>query len=84
MAFPDIPPYVVRLAFPTAGQAVLFPFSPIRPETVLVAVTPSAFPRRYYNSVVGLNCIPNYMPARTNTLNRNQLGQAMLFGHGCN
>lgn len=43
---PDIPPYVVRLSAPTFGQGVPSAFSPIRPETVLVAVTPSAPPKR--------------------------------------
>ena len=46
MALPDTPPYVVRFSFPTAGQALPSPFKPIRPETVFVAVTPSAFPGR--------------------------------------
>lgn len=41
---PDMPPYVVLSAPPTAGQGVLSAFSPISPDTVLVAVTPSAPP----------------------------------------
>ena len=44
MAFPDSPPYVVFSSLPTAGQALELPFSPMRPETVLMAVTPSAPP----------------------------------------
>ena len=44
MALPDTPPYVVFFCLPTAGQALELAFSPIRPETVLVAVTPSALP----------------------------------------
>lgn len=44
MAVPDTPPYVVRLPAPTAGQGVPSAFNPMRPETVLVAVTPSAPP----------------------------------------
>lgn len=41
---PDTPPYVVLSPAPTAGQGVLSAFSPISPDTVLVAVTPSAPP----------------------------------------
>lgn len=41
---PDMPPYVVLSPRPTAGQGVLSAFSPISPDTVLVAVTPSAPP----------------------------------------
>lgn len=41
---PDTPPYVVLFPRPTAGQGVPSALSPIRPETVLVAVTPSAPP----------------------------------------
>lgn len=41
---PDTPPYVVRFPIPTAGQGVPSAFKPMRPETVLVAVTPSAPP----------------------------------------
>ena len=41
---PDMPPYVVLSPPPTAGQGVLSAFSPISPDTVLVAVTPSAPP----------------------------------------
>lgn len=41
---PDTPPYVVLLPLPTAGHGVPSAFSPISPETVLVAVTPSAPP----------------------------------------
>ena len=44
MHLPDTPPYVVRLAAPTLGQGEPSAFSPIKPETVLVAVTPSAPP----------------------------------------
>lgn len=43
---PDTPPYVVRWPAPTFGQGLPSAFSPIRPETVLVAVTPSAPPKR--------------------------------------
>ncbi len=43
-AFPDTPPYVVFPSFPTAGQALPLELRPIRPETVLMAVTPSAPP----------------------------------------
>lgn len=41
---PDTPPYVVLSPTPTAGQGVPSAFSPISPDTVLVAVTPSAPP----------------------------------------
>lgn len=41
---PDTPPYVVLSPAPTAGQGVPSAFSPISPDTVLVAVTPSAPP----------------------------------------
>lgn len=41
---PDTPPYVVLSPAPTAGQDVPSAFSPISPDTVLVAVTPSAPP----------------------------------------
>lgn len=41
---PDTPPYVVRLPRPMPGQGEPSAFSPISPETVLVAVTPSAPP----------------------------------------
>lgn len=41
---PDTPPYVVLSPRPTAGQGVLSALSPISPDTVLVAVTPSAPP----------------------------------------
>lgn len=46
-AFPETPPYVVRLSRPTPGQGSPFPLRPMRPERVLVAVTPSAFPKIY-------------------------------------
>ena len=48
MAFPDTPPYVVRLACPTPGHGVAPPFRCISPETVFVAVTPSAPPGIYH------------------------------------
>ncbi len=41
---PDTPPYVVRLPRPMPGQGEPSALSPISPETVLVAVTPSAPP----------------------------------------
>jgi hypothetical protein len=44
MAFPDIPPYVVDLLRPTAGQGMALLCNPINPDTVLIAVTPSALP----------------------------------------
>ena len=43
-ALPLTPPYVVRFSFPTAGHAWPFEFRPIKPDTVLIAVTPSAPP----------------------------------------
>lgn len=39
-----MPPYVVCLAWPMPGQGVPSAFGPIRPDTVLVAVMPSAPP----------------------------------------
>ena len=45
MALPDTPPYVVRFSLPTAGHAVPSPFKCIRPDTVFVAVQPSAPPK---------------------------------------
>jgi hypothetical protein len=48
MALPETPPYVVNFSFPTAGQASEFDFRPIKPDTVLVAVTPSASPKEKY------------------------------------
>ena len=44
IAFPDTPPYVVRFSAPTPGQGVPSPFTFISPESVFVAVTPSALP----------------------------------------
>lgn len=41
---PDTPPYVVFFPSPTAGQGVPSALSSISPDTVLVAVTPSAPP----------------------------------------
>lgn len=46
---PDIPPYVVRFSKPTLGQGEPSALSPIKPETVLVAVTPSAPPITQHN-----------------------------------
>ena len=43
-ALPLTPPYVVFFCIPTAGQAWPFEFRPIKPDTVLIAVTPSAPP----------------------------------------
>ena len=43
-AFPLTPPYVVRFSNPTAGHACPLELSPIKPDTVLIAVTPSAPP----------------------------------------
>lgn len=47
---PDTPPYVVRFPAPTPGHGVPSAFSPIKPETVLVAVTPSAPPKTQNNN----------------------------------
>lgn len=47
MAFPDMPPYVVRPSSPTDGQAVPFERKFISVDTVFVAVTPSALPVSY-------------------------------------
>ena len=45
IALPDTPPYVVRRSTPTFGHATAsVDRIPIRPDTVLVAVTPSAPP----------------------------------------
>lgn len=44
VAFPDTPPYVVRFSTPTAGHGTPFAFNDIKPLTVLMAETPSAFP----------------------------------------
>lgn len=44
VAFPETPPYVVRFSAPTAGHGSPFAFSDIKPETVLIAETPSALP----------------------------------------
>ena len=44
MALPDTPPYVVFCSLPIAGHATDDPLKPINPDTVLVAVTPSAPP----------------------------------------
>lgn len=43
-AFPLIPPQVVLFSTPMAGQASPFVLRPIKPDTVLIAVTPSAPP----------------------------------------
>ena len=45
-ALPETPPYVVLFSLPTAGQGLALAFNPIRPDTVLMAVTPSAPPTR--------------------------------------
>lgn len=66
-SLPDTPPYVVWLPVPTLGQGEPSAFSPIKPETVLVAVTPSAPPlnnsnRRYvtyWNKMIPLWCRNN-------------------------
>lgn len=47
VAFPLTPPYVVRFSRPTAGHAVVSAFKLIKPDTVLIAETPSAPPVRY-------------------------------------
>jgi len=44
VALPDTPPYVLSLSFPTPGHGVASAFSPISPDTVLIAETPSAPP----------------------------------------
>ena len=44
IAFPETPPYVVCFSRPMLGQAEASFLNPMRPETVLVAVTPSALP----------------------------------------
>ena len=44
MVLPDMPPYVVFFSLPTEGQAEPSVLIPIRPDTVLIAVTPSAPP----------------------------------------
>lgn len=46
MALPETPPYVVLCSLPMFGQATPLVFTPIRPETVLVAVTPVAPPEQ--------------------------------------
>ena len=46
MPLPLYPPYVVFFSEPTAGQALESGKTPIKPDTVFVAVTPSAPPRR--------------------------------------
>ena len=44
IALPETPPYVVRCCCPIDGHADASPRNPIKPETVFVAVTPSALP----------------------------------------
>ena len=44
IALPDTPPYVLSFSRPTAGHGVAFAVSPISPDTVLMAATPSAPP----------------------------------------
>ena len=44
IALPDTPPYVVNFSRPTAGHGVASALSPISPDTVLTAATPSAPP----------------------------------------
>lgn len=46
VAFPDTPPYVVRFSVPIAGHGVPSGFSDIKPDTVLMAETPSALPNQ--------------------------------------
>merc|ERR1719468_866138 len=41
-ALPLTPPYVVFFSLPTLGQALPLALRPMRPDTVLMAVTPSA------------------------------------------
>ena len=50
-AFPDTPPYVVLFSTPTLGHALASLFTVIIPDTVFMAVTPSAPPGRvnYHN-----------------------------------
>merc|ERR1719384_47086 len=43
-ALPLTPPYVVFFSLPMLGQALPLALSPMRPDTVLMAVTPSAPP----------------------------------------
>lgn len=49
VALPETPPYVVSFLTPTAGHGLPAAFRPIRPETVLMADTPSALPDEVKN-----------------------------------
>ena len=49
---PDTPPYVVLFPVPMPGQGLPSAFRPISPDTVLVAVTPSAPPMAKQTEII--------------------------------
>lgn len=71
---PDTPPYVVRCPRPMEGQGVPSALSPISPDTVLVAVTPSAPPVWRLQWVTRKN--PN--ETKQNEINYNKIKKNLL------
>ena len=68
IAFPETPPYVVLCASPTAGQATPLDWSPMRPDTVLMAVTPSAPPSLAARAISTISVTFGVILAKNGTL----------------